>query len=97
MPALCKPDKSFEVNLEELPDCEAWCPGAKPIPPNETGLVIDPNHDNTDEYWEDRELIYLCEDSSLGVDASADNFKRYILEGINIVRSDILGLFYLYL
>lgn len=75
--ALCKPDESFQIDIEALPDCLAWCPGEKPVPPTETGLVIAPKHNNTDEYWEGQELIYICTDSTLGVDASADNFKRY--------------------
>ena len=75
--ALCKPDESFQLFVDDLPDCLAWCPAEKPIPPNDTGLVIDPDHDNLQEFWEGQELRYICQDPSLGADASADNFKIY--------------------
>ena len=34
---LCKPDKTFEIAVDDLPECAAWCPGEKPIPDNGTG------------------------------------------------------------
>ena len=41
---LCKPDKTFllpESGPElDLPDCLAWCPSEKPIPPNDTGTLF---------------------------------------------------------
>ena len=40
-------------------------------------LFIAPEHDNEDEYWEGKELIYICRDPSFGVDASANNTKKY--------------------
>ena len=30
-----------------------------------------------EEYWEGDELYYECIDTTLGIDASADNFKKY--------------------
>ena len=66
--ALCKPDKTFDLyegeNLYlENVECKAWCPREKAIPPNETNLVIQSIHNNTDEYWEDEELVSLRGDS----------------------------------
>ena len=75
--ALCKPDTNFDMYVDEFPECKAWCPREKAVPPNETSLVIQSIHNNTEEYWEEEELIYVCIDPSHGVDASADNFKRY--------------------
>ena len=39
--------------------------------------MIQSIHNNTNEYWEEEELVYVCIDPSHGVDASADNFKKY--------------------
>ena len=75
--ALCKPDTNFDMYVDEFPECKAWCPREKAVPPVETNLVIQSIHNNTDEYWEEDELVYICIDPSHGVDASADNFKRY--------------------
>ena len=35
--ALCKPDKTFHLYVDELPECKAWCPAEKPVPDNDTG------------------------------------------------------------
>lgn len=79
---LCKPDKTFllpESGPEELdlPECLAWCPSEKPMPPNDTGLVISEGDNNLDEYWEGDPLTYLCKDGELGTDASEHSFKTY--------------------
>ena len=75
--ALCKPDTNFDLYVDDFPECKAWCPSEKEIPPDDTGLIIQSIHNNTDEYWEEEELVYVCIDDKFGVDASADNFKKY--------------------
>ena len=35
--ALCKPDESYLIDVDNLPSCLAWCPSEKPIPEEETG------------------------------------------------------------
>ena len=65
---LCKPNTNYQLpKVDDLPECKAWCPGEKPMPPNKTGLVLSEDHDNTDEYWEDSALIYVCQDPIWGV------------------------------
>ena len=45
--SLCKPDTNFELFVEEFPDCKAWCPAVKAVPPDNSGLIISEEHNNT--------------------------------------------------
>ena len=38
--ALCQPDTTFKLDVDNFPECQAWCPSQKPIPPNETGIRL---------------------------------------------------------
>lgn len=70
----CGLDEKFDLPVKGFPECKSWCPSEKPSPPEETGLYLasDLLGDDADaELWEQQTITYRCNDTSLGIDASA--------------------------